>query len=125
MDGFGLLCFSFIQLFCLEINALPCTNIAGLYQHGKMFNNGRVLKRVNVTGPHECIRTCQKTGGCTHINYHRCEFECDLMTWDCISTELDLTEAVCMASATLPNDTQVCVPTGNVLNQASINFGSF
>ena len=112
MDGLGLFCFSCILWFCTGVDALPCSNKAGIYYHGKKSNTGEVLKRVNGTGPHQCLQNCRITGKCYHINYNRCLLECDLMTLDCMSTELEFTSDICMTYLSLPKDTEVSVPNG-------------
>ena len=86
-----------------------CKSTQGIFHHGKKYYSGTVLKRVVNTGPQMCLRTCQNTSGCSHINFNTCELKCDLMRGNTEHEEANFIPSEDMTFGTLMEYIQVMI----------------
>ena len=77
------------------------------FQHGKKSYNGTILKQVGPIGIQMCLTACKNTGGCTYINYNRCDLNCDLMDDDADKEPMELTPSDHMIYGSLGHQVKV------------------
>ena len=74
--------FLFVTLVLTSAENEICVITNSVLHQRKASYQGIVLKQVTSIGIQMCLKDCEETGGCTHINYNRFHLTCDLMSGD-------------------------------------------
>ena len=82
----------------------PCLVTKEVIYHGRISYDGTLLRQVSKTGLQMCIKMCEATGSCTHINYQNWDLKCDLMAGTVDNRSLDFDPSGQMAFAALKTD---------------------
>ena len=88
----------------------PCQHTQEILNHGRKSYIGTILKTSDIMGLQMCLRACDVTGGCTHVNYNRRELKCDLMAGDADREPEELVTSGDMIFVTFVKDMEVSSP---------------